>query len=121
GGEVLSADLLGQVEVGGGDATKKDRNAEERVHRRVVRWKADRPGIGGDPGEAKRFGVRDEDAEDAAPARRVADGRVGGGIDPRGQEALELRAGRTDDAERRVPGAGEVRGGFDEALQERVE
>ena len=43
--EVLSAGLLRQVEVAVRDAAQHDRHAEERLHRRVVRRKADRARI----------------------------------------------------------------------------
>src|SRR5205814_1515800 len=68
----------------------------------------------------ERFGVPDEDAEDAPSARELADRGVGRGVDPGGEEALELRAGGADDAQRRVAGPGQLRSGLNEPLQHGV-
>ena len=94
-GEVAAAVLLGQVEVPVGDAAQQDRHAEEGVHRRVVRA-GSRPSAGRRARSCRRSGraSRDQHAEDAAPARQVADRRVRLGVDPVREEALERAAGR---------------------------
>ena len=74
--EVLAARLLGQVEVAVGDAAEQDRDAEEAAHRRVVAREADRARVVGDVVQAERARLADQHAEDAAPARQVADRRV---------------------------------------------
>ena len=82
-GEVGAAGLLGQVEVAVGDAPEHDRDAEERLHRRVVAGEPDRARVVGDVVQPQRLRVPDQHAEDAAPARQVADRRVGlGGRSP---------------------------------------
>ena len=68
--------------------------------------------------EAERARVADEHAEDAAASGQVADRPERGGIDPGGQEALELAATRVEHAERGVPGAGELAGRLDDPLQD---
>ena len=72
----------------------------------------------GDVVQAERPRVADEDAQDAAPARQVADRRMGLGVDAVRDEALELSAGRVDDAERRVAGAGQLGGRLEEPLEQ---
>ena len=71
----------------------------------------------------RRSGARlaDQHAEDAAAAREVADRGLRLGVDAGGQEALELRAARVDHAERRVARAGQLGGGLDDPLEQRVE
>ena len=113
--------LLGQVEVSVRDASEHDRDAEKRLHRRVVAGESDRARVLGDLVQPQRLRVPDQHAEDAAPARQLADRRVGLGVDPRGEEALQPVARTIDDAERRVAGVRELGGCFHEPLQEGVE
>ena len=120
-GEVDPAGLLGQVEVAVGDAAEDDRQAEERLHRRMARWKAHRAGIVGNFVQPQRLGVADQDAQDAAPAGKVADRRVRLRVHARRQEALERLARLVDHAEGRVAGAGDLGGRLDDALQQRIE
>ena len=80
-GEVVAALLLGQVEVPVGDAAEHDRDAEERLHRRVVAREADRARVVGEVVQPQRARLADEDAEDPAAARQVADRRVRLGVD----------------------------------------
>src|SRR6266508_3207329 len=72
-GEVCSTLFLGQVEVAVGDAAQQDRNTEERVHRRVSGRESDRTRVLRQIVQAQRTRVADQDAEDAATVRRVAD------------------------------------------------
>ena len=94
--------LLGQVEVAVGDAAQQDRHAEERAHRRMAGREADRARVLGQVVQAQRLRVADQHAEDAAPARQVADRRVRLRVDAGGDEALELvsRRGRSRRARR---------------------
>ena len=119
--EVAAAFFLGQVQVPVGDAAQEDRHPEERVHRRMVGWKPDRPRIVRDVVEPERLGLVDQHTEDPAPARQVADGGDGLRIEPRRHEALELRPVRIDDAERGVPGAGQLGRRLREPLEKRIE
>jgi len=80
----------------------------------MARRESDRSWIVGDVVQAQRRRVSDEDAEDAAPARLVADLAARGVVDAGRDEALQTRARRVDDAERRVPGAGQFGRRFDE-------
>ncbi len=121
-GEGLAAGLLGQVEIAVGHAAEQDRHAEERAHRRVTGRESDRSS---DPGRGRAG------AEECAswinaprmprPRGRSPIDRLRVRIDAGGQEALELRAARVDDAERRVARAGQLRRELDDALQQRVE
>ncbi len=77
-------------------------------HRRVVAREADRARIVREVVQSQRPGFADQDAEDAAPARKVTDRRVRLRVDPGGQEALERLPGPVDHPERRVPGAGQL-------------
>ena len=121
GGEVLAALLLGQVQVPVGDAAEQDRHAEEGAHRRVVRREADRARVGGEVVQAERLRVADQDAEDPAAVRQVADPLVCLVVDTGRQEALERAAGAVDHAQRGVLRAGQLGGGLDDPLQDRVE
>ena len=119
--EVGSALLLGQIEVAVGDAAQHDRRPEERPHRRMAGREADGARVLGQIVQAQRAGVGDQRAEDAASAGQVADDRPCLVVDAVRDEALEARSRRVDDAERRVPGAGDERRRLDDALQDAVE
>ena len=58
--------------------------------------------------DAQRPRIVDEHAEDAAPARQVADRAVRLGVDAARDEALELAPVAVEDAERGVPRAGDL-------------
>ena len=121
GGELLAARLLGQVEVAPGLAADQHRHAEEGRHRRVAGREAVGAGVAADAGEPQRARVVDQHAEDAAPARQVADRAPPLGIDPAGEEALELAALGVEDAERDVARARQVRRDRDQLLEQLVE
>ena len=87
----------------------------------MVGREADRARVVGDVVQAEGSRLADEDPEDAAAPRKVADGGARLLVDTRRDEALEPPPGRVDDAERGVPGVGELRGGLDETLQKGVE
>ena len=120
-GEVEPVGLLGQVEVAVGDAAEDDRQAQERLHRRVALREAHRTRIVRELVQAQRLRVPDEDAEDAAPTGKLADRRVCLRVHARRQEALERLARLVDHAEGRVAGAGDLGGRLDDALQQRIE
>src|SRR5262249_8357282 len=120
-GELATILLLREIEVPVGDAALRDRHAEERRHRRVVRWEADRARVFGDVPQAQRLRLADEHAEDPAAARQVADRVECLGSDPRGEEALEPLAGLVDDAARREARSRELGRRLDEALEQSVE
>jgi len=119
--EVDAAGLLRQVEVAVDDAAQVDGRAEERPHRRVVRRKADRPRIRMQIVQAQRLRVADEDAEDAAAVRKIADRRARLVVEPSRDEALQRLARRIEDAERGVARAGEGGRRLHELLQNGVE
>ncbi len=87
----------------------------------MVGRESDRARIVAEVREPERLGLPDQDAEDPPSSRQIADRRVSLRVDTGRQEALEAGACLVDHAERRVPGAGELRGRLDELLQERVE
>src|SRR4051794_37138167 len=68
--------------------------------------------------QPQRSRVADEDAEDAASVRRVADLVPRRLVDARRDEALETCLRSVGDAERRVPCARDLFGRLDELLQE---
>ena len=72
-------------------------------------------------GEAKRLRVADQHAEDAAPARPLADQLLGVRVDAGDEEALEPRSRRIDHPERGVAGFGELGGRLGDELEHRVE
>ncbi len=72
-GEVGAAGLLGQVQIAEGVLAGPDRYAEEALHRRVVRREAVRPGMFGELVQADRFGVLDQQTQDAVPLGIRAD------------------------------------------------
>ena len=72
-GEVVPADLLGEVEVAEHPVPDADRHAEERRHRRVVVGEAVRRGVLVDVVQSERLRVVDQQSEHAVPARQVAD------------------------------------------------
>ena len=119
--EVLSARLLGQVQVPVRDPAKDNRHPEERLHRGMVRWEADRARVVGDVVQPQRLRVPNQDAEDAAPVRRVTDRGMRVGIDPGRQEPLQRLARSVDHAESCVAGVGDLGGRLDDPLQQRIE
>ncbi len=94
--------LLGQVEVAPGLAADQHRRAEERRHRRVAGREAVGAGVVADAGQPQRPRILDQHAEDAAPAREVADRAPPLGVDAVREEALELAPLVVEDAERDV-------------------
>ena len=87
----------------------------------MVGREADRARVVAEVVEAQRLGVMDQDAEDAAPVRQLADRFVLLAVDAGGDEALECLALAVDHPERRVAGAGQGCGGVDQPLQQLVE
>ena len=120
-GELGAILLLGQVEVSEGDASQHDRNAEEGVHRGMVRRKADCAWIPGQVGESQRRAIADQDSEDPASPRQIADRSVRLVVDAVREESLQLGSVRVDDAERGVPCACQRRGGLHHVLEHAVE
>ena len=116
----LAALLLGQVKVAPRFAADQDRDPEEAGHGRVAGREAVGLGVRADVRKAQRARVADQDAEDAPAAGQVADRPMRGGIDPGGQEALELPAVGVEHAERRVPRPCQRAGRLDDTLQDGV-
>ena len=71
--------------------------------------------------QPQRLRVPDQDAEDAASMRQIADRRMRLSVDPCRQEPLERLAGPVDHSESCVAGARDLGRGLDDALQQRVE
>ena len=116
----LAALLLGQVDVAPGLAAHQHRGAEEGRHRRVLWREAVAARVLADVGQAKRLGMADQLAEDAAAAGQLADRAPRGLIDAGGEEALELLAVLVEDADGRVARSGQLAAGFEHALQHRL-
>ena len=116
----LAALLLGQVDVAPGLAAHQHRGPEEGRHRRVLWREAVAARVLADVGQAKRLGVADQLAEDAAAAGKLADRAPRGLVDAGGEEAVELLALLIEDADGRVARSGQLAPGFEHALQHRL-
>src|SRR6185312_14348212 len=88
-GELLAADLLGHVEVPEDASPSDDRNAQKRMHRRVVRWKPVGAGMGGQIRQPNRLGLPDNQAKDAVAVRRRSNPAIQLRIDPMRHEVLQ--------------------------------
>lgn len=71
--------------------------------------------------QPQRLGVADQLAKDAVPARERTDDPPRLLVDAECQEALERTLGLVKDAERRVPGAGQLPGGLEKLIQNGLE
>ena len=71
--------------------------------------------------QPQRLRLTDEHAENSPTSWKVADRRMGLGIDAGREEAFQPMARPVDDAERRVPCAGELSRSLDELLQKSIE
>ena len=74
-----------------------------------------------DVGQHQRARVLDQQAEDPAPAREVADRRVRGRVDAAGEEALERPPLRVEHADGRVARAGQLACGLQQPLEHDLE
>ena len=119
--EVEAPGLLREVEVAVGDPAQHDRDAQERPHRWMVPGKPDRARIVGDVVQPERPRLADEDAQQAASSRQVADRSVRLLVDARGEEPLEPSSGRVDHPERGISRLGQPGRGLDDPLEQRVE
>ena len=119
--EVLGALLLGEVEVAPGLAANDDRRAEEAAHRRVPGREAVGARVLGDVVQPDRHRLVDQQPEDAAAARQVADRGVDRRLLAGGQELRQLAALVVEHAERGVARAAQLAGGLHHALQQDVE
>ena len=120
GVKLLAAALLGEVEVAPHLPAHEHRHAEEARHRRMAGRKAVGARVRADVGDAQRLRGVDEHAEDAAPARQVTDRAVRGGVDPAGDEAVELAPVAVEDPERGVARAGDLAGRLEHLVEDGV-
>ena len=114
--ELVGTLLLREVEVAEDLIPGAHRHTEEAVHRGMVGGEAEGPRVFGDVRQADRVRVGDEQTENAAPVREVADRRLGRGVDSVRDEVGQLLIG-ADDAERAVTGARERAGRLDDAVE----
>ena len=119
--ERLPVVTIAQVEISVDDATQKDRNAEERLHRRVPGRKADRAGIILHPRKTDRPGGLDQRAEQATTSRQLADRGGRGLIEPGGDESLERHPLLIEHAERAIARTRDARCRVDRDAQHGVE
>jgi len=120
-GEVAVAFLLGQVQVPERDASEQYRDAEESLHGRVPGGKSDGTRILREVVEPEWLRVGDEDAENAASMRRIADRRLRALVDSERHEALEAGARWVDHAEGCITCLCQLRRGFHQSRQQCVE
>ena len=76
-GERVLALLVAEVEVAEHGAADHHRHAEERSHRRMVRWETEARRVFAQIGEAQRLRIDDQQAEDPVALGEVADRRTG--------------------------------------------
>ena len=69
-GELVAPSLVGEVQVADRAPLDRDRDAEEAVHRRVIRREAVAPGVSRDVGDPDGAVLADDQAEEPAPARQ---------------------------------------------------
>jgi hypothetical protein len=119
--ERLASLLLGQVEVAPGLTADRDRHAKKRLHGRMSGREPVGPGVRPHLLEAERARVIDEDAEDAAAARKIPDRLARPVIHARGDEPLELPALAGEDTERAVARAGELAGALDHTAEHHLQ
>ena len=119
--ELIGGLLVGEVEVPEHLAVHRDRNAEERPHRRVIRREAVARRVLGEVGEAQRAGVGDQQAEDPVPLGPLADRPVRVVVEPGDEELVEAVSRHVGHAEGAVAGVDELARGVDDALQGRGE
>jgi hypothetical protein len=73
-----------------------------------------------DARDTQRLGAVDQDAEDAAPARQVANAAVRLGVDAARDEALELAAVTIEDSERRIARACDLACRLEDLVEHRL-
>jgi hypothetical protein len=118
--EVGAAALLGQVQVPEHRVADSHRHAEERLHRRVARREAERPGMGGHVGQPQRHGIGDQLAEQPPPLRPVVNRRDLARVQADGHE-LGQPARVADHAQRPVLGVHQRHRGLDDLPEHHVE
>jgi len=119
--ELVRTLLRGEVEVAPGLPAHDDRRAEEASHRRVARRKAVGARMIGGVAQADRHRLVDQQPEDPAAARQVADRHVQRGLRAGGEELGQLAALVVEHAERRVARAAQLASGLHHALKEDIE
>jgi len=118
--ELGNSFLLGEIEVADRPAFDLDGDAEEAVHRRVVRRKAGAPRVRHHVRDTHRAVLADDDAEQP-PATGIGADRVDGGlIHAAGDEALH-DALVVDDSQRGVARAHQRPHAVDDQLKDTVE
>ena len=119
-GEVAGGLLVGQVQPADRPALGPDRDAQQRVHRRVVRREAVAARVGGDVGTRIGCGLARDHAEQAVAVRRGADPLALGAADAAGDEPLDA-AVLVDDTEGGVLGVGQLADAIGDQLQDAVQ
>ena len=116
-GEHLTVGLVGQVQVAEDDAAQADRHAEERRHRRMVRWESEAVRMGVQVGEPQRLGFQDQQTENpvAFGSRTDAGGLLL--VDPDGDELGQTRPGFIEHTQRRVLCIDQIGGCFGDPPQ----
>jgi hypothetical protein len=114
--EVASACLLGEVEIAEHGASDSHRHAEERLHRRVMRWKSVRRRMVPQILHPDRSRLADEQTQDAPSVWQGSDGSPILLADASGDE-LDQVALRTHDPESAIPCVRELCRGLDDSAQ----
>ena len=119
--ELIGVGLVGEVEVAERLTVDEHGDTEERAHPRMAGREAVRRRVSTDVCDAKRLGVGDQRAENAASARERPDPLAVGAVDAGGDEPLELKSRCIEDPERGIAGTGQHSGRFEEFREDGLE
>ena len=117
GVEFGGIDLLGEIEISEHAAGARHGNAEERLHRRVMRGKTEALEVAVDVGRTDRLALPDHLTEEPAAAGEIADLLARRLVETGGDELHQRLPVVPQDAEGGVAGAHDVARGIHHLLQ----
>ena len=117
----VAVGLVGQVEIAERLVANEDRHPEEAAHLRMSGREAVRLRVLADVRKPERLGVLDQQPQDSAAARQVADCPMTLRLDAAGDEALELDAPLVEYAERGVARPGHAAGDVEQLTDNPVD
>ncbi len=115
--EHLGRLLVGEVEVAEDAVTHANGDAEEAVHRRMVRGEAHAGRVLADVGQAQRRGIHDQEPEDPESLGERSDASARLVLDADGDELRKAGTGVVEHAQRAVAGVDEGDRGLDDPLE----
>ena len=122
-GELVGADLVGEVDIAVDRSPDPDRGTEERCHRRMTGRETDARRVVADHFDPGGMRVVHEHAEDTLTCwkRAPQQGCFLVGVEPRHDELGDLLAGVVEDAEGPVAGVRQGEGLLDDMAEQRVQ